>query len=727
MVQQIMRPFGVREKPEFSVGLDVPMSKLKMELLKEGVSIIVLTGLGGSGKTTLATNLCWDEQIKGKFKENILFVTFSKTPMLKIIVERLFEHYRYPVPEFQSDEDAVNQLGLWMRKSDASPMLLVLDDVWPSSEVDVKKFNFQISDYKILVTSRFAFPTFGTPFILKPLVHEDAITLFRHHALLEKSSSNIPDEDILQKIVRHCKGLPLVIKVIGRSLSHQPYELWQKMVEELSQGHSLLDSNTELLTSLQKILDVLEDSHIVKECFMDLALFPEDQRIPVTALVDMWAELYGLDNDGIEAMAIINKLASMNLANVLVTRKNTSDTDSYYYNNHFIILHDILRDFAIYQSSKEQIQQSKRLMIEINENKPEWCLGEKNQGMMIRILSNIFRWCVKQKPLHIPARTLSISTGETCTSYLSYMQAAQAEVLIFNLGTNQYSFPEFLKDMTKLKVLIVINYCFHPSKTNNFELLGALSNLKRIRLERISVPSFVTLKNLKRLSLYMCNTRQAFEHSNMLISEAFPNLEDLNIDYCKDMVGLPKGLCDVTSLKMLGITNCHKLSALPQEIGNLKNLKLLRLNSCTDLEGMPNSIGRLSNLRHMDISNCVNLSNLPDDFGNLCNLRNLYMSSCARCELPSSIINLKNLNVVVCDEETVASWEPFKPMLPNLKIDVPQFDNPPLGMFKLNCDGHSDWNAHANVLAFSRRLDYGTIRDGISFSECSGAYYRGVS
>nr|KYP47978.1 putative disease resistance protein At5g66900 family [Cajanus cajan] len=656
MAQSIKRPFGVPEKPEFSVGLDLTLSKLKMELLKEGVSIILLTGFGGSGKTTLAAELCWDKQVKGKFKENILFVTFSKTPKLKIIVERLFEHHGYQVPEFQSDEDAVNQLGLLMRKIDASPMLLVLDDVWPSSEADVEKFNFQISDYKILVTSRFSFPRFGTPFILKPLVHEDSITLFRHHALLEKSSSNIPVEDLVQKLVRHCKGLPLAIKVIGRSLSHQPYELWKKMVEELSQGHSLLDSNTELLTSLQKILDVLEDNPIIKECFMDLALFPEDQRIPVVALVDMWAELYGLDNDGTEAMAIINKLASMNLANVLITRRNTSDRDSYYYNYHFIILHDILRDLAIYQSTQEQIQQRKRLMIDINENKPEWWLGEKQQGMMTRILSNIFRWY------------------ETCTSYLSNMQAAQAEVLIFNLRTNQYSFPEFMKEMTKLKVLIVINYSFHPSKMNNFELLGALSNLKRIRLERISVPSFVTLKNLKKLSLYFCNTRQAFENVNMLISDAFPNLEDLNIDYCKDIVGLPKGLCDITSLKMLSITNCHKLSALPQEIGNLENLKLLRLSSCTDLKGIPNSIGRLSNLRHMDISNCINLSNLPEDFGNLCNLGNLYMTSCASCELPSSIINLKNLKVVVCDEETAASWEPFKPMLPNLKIDVPEFD-----------------------------------------------------
>ena len=59
--------FGVTENPEFIVGMDVQFSKLKMELLRDGSSTLVLTGLGGLGKTTLATNLCWDEQIKGRW------------------------------------------------------------------------------------------------------------------------------------------------------------------------------------------------------------------------------------------------------------------------------------------------------------------------------------------------------------------------------------------------------------------------------------------------------------------------------------------------------------------------------------------------------------------------------------------------------------------------------------------------------------------------------------
>lgn len=136
----------------------------------------------------------------GKFKGNILFVVFSKTPQLKIIVERIFEHCGNPVPEFQSDEDAVNELGLLLKKIEG-PILLVLDDVWPGSEDLVEKFQFQISDYKILVTSRVALSRFDKTFILKPLVHEDAVTLFRHYTQLEKKNSNIPDKDLIQKVL----------------------------------------------------------------------------------------------------------------------------------------------------------------------------------------------------------------------------------------------------------------------------------------------------------------------------------------------------------------------------------------------------------------------------------------------------------------------------------------------------------------------------------------------
>jgi len=266
---------------------------------------------------------------------------------------------------------------------------------------------------------------------------------------------------------------------------------------------------------------------------------------------------------------------------------------------------------------------------------------------------------------------------ETFCSDWCEMQPDEAEVLVLNLWSDKYSLPDFTDKMSKLKVLIVTNYGFHRSEVTKFELLGSLSNLKRIRLEKVSVPCLCRMKNLRKLSLHMCNTRDAFESCSIQISDAMPNLVELSIDYCNDLIKLPDGFCNITTLKKISITNCHKLSAMPQDIAKLENLEVLRLCSCSDLKDMPESVAGLSKLSCLDISDCVSLRKLSNDIGGLQKLEKLYMKGCSNViELPSSVIkfgNLKHKIYVLCDEEGAALWEQY-PNIPNLKIDMPKVE-----------------------------------------------------
>ncbi|XP_050291610.1 probable disease resistance protein At5g66900 [Quercus robur] len=657
---------AVREPPDFTVGFDMPMKELKTLLLKEEVQLLLLTAPGGRGKTTLVQMLCQDDQIRGTYKENILFVNVSQTPNVKVIVQNLFD-YKYFRPEFliQSDEDAIEQLPQLLNHIGPNPILLILDDVWLGSESLPEKFKFNIPKYKILVTSRTAFPRFEFTYRLDVLNDVDAITLFCHSASLQDGSSYIPTEEDMKKIARGCGGFPLVLKVIGGSLRRQKEEVWRSRLMKWSDGRSFLSSDAELLACLQKSLEFQYDKDNIEDCFMDLGSFPEDQRIPVAALIDMWVELYELDEDGIHAIANLEELTIRNLASLVMAKKDASEVKSYYnesnYNDDFVTQHDILRELAMHQSSREPIGQRSRLIINISKNSPP-------------------KWWTEQKQQLINAHLLSISTDELFSSSWCNIQGSEVEVLVLNFHTKNYTLPEFVEKMDKLKVLIVNNYGFFHSKISNFQLLESLSNLKRIRLEKVSISSFcktlVPLKSLKKISLCMCNIGKAFENCTIQVSDALPNLTEININYCNDLEELPIGLCDIVHLKKLSIANCHKLFALPEEIGKLVNLEVLRLRSCTDLSELPDSIRSLHKLRILDISDCLSIMKLPKHIGEMCSLKELNMKGCLslRTQFPESIMDLEQLKLVVCDEERAKLWDPIKEFLPDLEVLVAEKD-----------------------------------------------------
>ncbi|RDX61664.1 putative disease resistance protein [Mucuna pruriens] len=239
------------------------------------------------------------------------------------------------------------------------------------------------------------------------------------------------------------------------------------------------------------------------------------------------------------------KITVHDLANVLVARKKSSDSDNYYYSNHFVILHDFLRELTIYQNTQEPIEQRKRLITDINDNK---------DGVLNRI----------------PIRS-------------------QSEHCLFQL----YPLPEYMEKMSEVKVLFVTNCGFYPSKLDNFKLLDSVFKLKRIRLEQISVPNLGT---------------RAFENGTIPVSYSFPNLVELNVVYSKDMVGMPAGVCDLTPLKklrirdsignlskvrLLDISKCTNLKSLPKDINNLRNLYM---TSCARCE-LPYPADNLENLK----------------------------------------------------------------------------------------------------------------------------------
>ncbi|GKD15011.1 probable disease resistance protein [Tanacetum coccineum] len=642
--------------PELIVGLDSHLDELKRMLLNDDTQVVVVSASGGCGKTTLIKLLCHDNDIKDVFGKNILYVTVSRPSSLKTIAQKLFEHYRENHYEFQTDEEARNQLErlMWQMGSD-NKLLLVLDDVWCESESIVHDLKFRIPGYKILVTSRFLFPRFNSTYELSLLNEEDARTLLCYSAFpREGIHNNVPDE-LVNKIVKLCKGLPLALTVVGASLCGQSLLKWKTTYKKWSEGQSILQSNTSMLLSLKSSIDELDELPIVKECFLDMGSFPEDERVAATTIMDMWVELYNLDDEGMYTSENLLELSLRNLINLVPRGKDTSELEGYC-NELNVTQHDLLRELAIHLSSHEPVEERKRLFTEIFGNRfPTWWTEQITQPLNTRILS--------------------ISTDETFSSIWYHLNAPKVEVVTLNIRSKKYALPYFIEKMHQLKVLSVISYGVYPTQLHNLPLIGYLSNLKRIRFEHVSVSSFIqpiySLGNLQKISFVMCEIGDALMSSSYVL----PNLTDLEIDRCYDLTELPSGFCNLVNLKKLSITNCHELDALPKGLGSLSNLEILRLSCCTKLQELPKSIGSLHKLSFIDISDCLSISVLPEEFGELCALKVLKMGGC-RClqELPVSITKLWQLEDVICDEETSYLWMNVESDLYNLKVNVVEDD-----------------------------------------------------
>ncbi|CAF1920892.1 unnamed protein product [Brassica napus] len=614
------------------LGFDYPLMELKKKLRDDSVGCLVVCAPPGCGKTTLVAQLCHDQEIKGirMFKHIFYWVT-SRTPNLRVMVQHLLLHNGFKDLTFTNDSQAANCLRKLLEELKGNGILLVFDDVFAGAESLLKTFQINLQDYKILVTSQFEFPSFGPTYHLKPLEHQDAKNLLIQLASpLPHHTNPYEFEDLLQKTLKRCNGLlPLVIEVVGVSLKGRGLHLWKDQVESWSEGKTILERPQPSFNALEPHL---------KECFMDMGSFLEDQKIRASVIIDLWVELYGTSSSSIVYMKYLNDLASQNLLKLIPLGR--SEQEDGFYNGLLVTQHDVLRELAIHQSRLESILETKRLKLEIIKNKfPE-------------LYSNL------RQPIN--ARLLSIATDNLFSSSWIQMDCPNVEVLILNLSSSDYALPSFIAGMKKLKVLTIANHGVSLAKITNFSCLSSLPNLKRIRFEKASVTLLdlpqLRLGSLEKISFVMCSFGEVFyDCVDVDISKALPSLQEIEIDYCYDLDEVPYWISQVVSLKKLSVTNCYKLSRLPNDIDNLSKLEVLRLlelrepmlASCFNLCELPETTSELRNLRFLDISHCTGLRKLPLEIGKLQKkLKKISMSKCWRCELPGSVVNLENLEQI---------------------------------------------------------------------------------
>ncbi|CAK9178603.1 unnamed protein product [Ilex paraguariensis] len=634
------------------VGAGMEMAKRKVKEMvigRDDLGVVGICGISGSGKTTLAREICRDNQIRSYFSNRIFFFTVSQSPnveQLRLKIWRMISG--------NCIDDCSGLIPQWPLKYDLKTVmrtLVVLDDVWSLSVVE--QLISRVPGCKTLVVSRFKFPlsVIKCTYELELLREDEAMTLFCHFAFGQKSIPLGANEKLVKQVADECKGLPLALKVIGASLRDQPEMFWTSAKNRLSQGQPICESHEiQLLERMKLSIDYLPEK--VRECFLDLGSFPEDKKIPLDVLINMWVELHDIKEE--EAFAILKELTDKNLI-TLVKDARVGDMYSSYYEIS-VSQHDVLRDLAIHLSNCEDVNQRRRLLMPRRETElpKAW---ERNMD----------------KPFN--AQIVSVHTGEMREMDWFSMEFPKAEVLILNFSSSEYFLPPFISDMPKLRALILINYGNSTAVLHNSSVFADLTNLRSLWFEKIAVPQLpettIPLKNLRKISLVLCKIDNSLDQSAIDLPYLFPRLSELTMDHCIHLSELPSSICRMNTLKSLSVTNCDSLHELPADLGKLKFLHILRIYACPNLEKLPPGIGDLVWLKYLDISQCVHLRCLPDRIGGCTSLEKIDMRECPQIRnLPKSVVSLQFLRRVICDEGVFWQWKDMEKAIPNLHVQV---------------------------------------------------------
>ncbi|GLJ20373.1 hypothetical protein SUGI_0370170 [Cryptomeria japonica] len=610
--------YGVSGKPQFYVGLDKCIGDLRGLLFQSEVSVVGLQCMGGGGKTTLALGLLNDPQIKGYFRDNVIFITVSQSPNLKGILETMWKKISGKKrPEFQNLKDGkmkVQQLILNQPK----PTLVILDDVW--SRQNFEDLLFEGPGYKTLVTTRdnSTIPTTPTTqlYQLPSLCPENALSLFCFWAFGQPSIPGTINANIVNEVQAECGGLPLALKVIGSSLHGEPHEVWVRAKNKISKGECISDYHRNGLIRLLEIsIDYLDD--VAKECFLDLALFPEDRKICADSLLDKWVYVRKLQWH--DALSILSDLASRNLLNLTSTPRRRVSISNGNASELYFSQHSVIRELALHLGCRDGVVHRKRFLMDGKENSlPEkWELLNHNA-------------CNVQ--------VFSIHTGPMEANHWFEINLPETEALLLFITSTEYSLPPFLKSMSNLKFLMVLNYGTKRATIKGLDVISSLTQLKCVRLERLIAPLVQKqrkeLSNLEKLSLSLCD---GFEYASTF---NITKLRDFNIDHSGNLEEVPISFCYMPSVKIWSISNCHLVQKLPYELGNMNSLRMLR--------EVPGEIGQLKRLSEFDMRECSRLKRLPR----------------VVCELSS-------LKLVICDEKIGKQWLWAKNIsLPELTVEI---------------------------------------------------------
>ncbi|XP_030962966.1 disease resistance protein RPM1-like isoform X2 [Quercus lobata] len=552
-------------------------------------TIISIVGMGGLGKTTLATRVYNDQRIKQQFNCCAwISVTqiHDSNELLRSMVREFFETKQLVLPNNFGTMNNIQLMAMLFHFLHQKRYVVVLDDVWDISLWSSIRYAFpdDKNGSRIILTTRNenVATSVGVGYRvnhLEPLQEKDAWALFCKTAFWNEPGRCCPQElqPLAHAIVNKCEGLPLAIVAIGGLMCSRSKAIgeWKKVYESL---------NWQL--SYNPNLGQVKEGFVKERKGNTMEEVAEEQ---LTELI----------------------LRSM----IQVTETNAAGRVK------TCRVHDVMRELAMTISEKENFCAA----YDGNESRLEGNfhhLSVHDRGEKIRL----------SRTMSHHLRSFFVFKTDTCTSFSLDAALSKFKLLrVLNLqGVPVVTIPNTLGRLFNLRYLNL-----RDTKISELpKSIKKLRNLQTLDVWNTNVrrlPSGISkLTRLRHLYMY-CNNYQNSETSNIANSTMAPtgiwNIQCLQTLACLDAEEeLIQQVGNLTELRRLDITKLKTVHGpeLCTSIQRMKNLLRLCVTATNEEELQLESLSLPpSYLQKLELVGRLNT--LPRWFESLSNLTHLYL------------------------------------------------------------------------------------------------------
>lgn len=296
-----------------------------------------LHGMGGIGKSVLATMLARDTEVRRAFPDGVVWLPVGRQANPSELMRSLARSFGAPAV-FETEREGKVLLERLLAER---AVLLVLDDVWEVR--DAEAFDILGPRCRLVLTTRDASMITaigGTEHRLQLPAEAEAEHLLARWAGL--TADGLPAE--ARAVLEHCGRLPLALSLCGAMAREGiPWADLGRALDEADLGyleHDLANyPHRTVLAAIRMSVEALAPGEAQR--FAELRVFPPDETVPEAAVVALWGYTGGLpERAGRKLLTSLGRRALVQLDGVAPRRR--------------VSLHDLVYDYTAQGSQAER-------------------------------------------------------------------------------------------------------------------------------------------------------------------------------------------------------------------------------------------------------------------------------------------------------------------------------------------------------------------------------------